>query len=347
MRSSASNHRNDSEIKKGGLVGKQIRKNGHKVATGENDKAAVDLSAEAGSPAPFITPRHVHVPHLAEKIELLYQYHPFIRRQYELARELNVAPATLATWINGTPCPDGIRVNPSTIPAKHFGAILRVFGVPAAVLEMADLVEFKRAFATFESGRGAWEKMVRALPDDQTIEITVNNPNRKIKFVPPELEQNDDGILRIHSDDEVTLCLPNPGLRHAVLLQQDRDGWSSLLPTPRWKGTEIGASLLYPPSKPDGSLRFATVEGGGLHLVLAILTRKPLPGWIMDIFLASNPEIDESLREDDLDRTVSVFHNLLTAGPEKCRMFSRRFIVTNAPRRNSEPGTAKKSKPTK
>jgi hypothetical protein len=327
MRKFAPNHSNDTQADEGTMSGKHNTRN-------ERNDGSVDNGVKNGKkPAPFITPRHVRVPHLDKKIELLYQYHPFIRKQYELAKEVNVAPATLSNWIRGIPCPDGIRVNPDTIPAKHFSTVVKVFGLPSAVLEMEDLADFKNAVATFESGRGAWEKLVRALPDDKTIEIIVDQERR---FVDLDAEQDNEGILRIRNGDEVMVRVPNPGLRHGVLLAQDRDGWSSLRPTSRWKETEVGETLVYPRPNSDGLPRLTMIEGSGVHLVLAIFTREPLPGWIMDTFLASN--LDENL-----DRTVSVFHNLLTAGPEKCRMFSRRFLVTNAARRRSESRAVTKS----
>jgi hypothetical protein len=70
-------------------------------------------------------------------------------------------------------------------------------------------------------------------------------------------------------------------------------------------------------------------------VLLAVFTHEPLPSRVMDLLFAANSELHESVKEDDLDRKVSIFHNLLAAGPEKCRMFSRRFLVTNAPRRRS------------
>jgi hypothetical protein len=332
----ASNHSNDRRADEGVMSGKHTTRNERKAESVDKVDKDIKIGDKAG---PYITPRHVRVPHLDKKVELLYQYHPFIRKQYELAKEVNVAPATLSNWIRGTPCPDGIRVNPGAIPAKHFNTVVKVFGVPAAVLEMEDLAEFKNAFATFESGRGAWEKLVRALPDDGTIEIISSDQERR--WVEPEAGGDHEGILRVRNGDELMVRIPNPGLRHGVLLAQDRDGWSSLRPTPRWKETEVGDTLVYPRPKADGSPCFAMIEGSGVHLLLAIFTRDALPSWIMDILLAS--DLDQNLDDENLDRTVSVFHNLLTAGPEKCRMFSRRFLVTNAPRRKSELRTAAKS----
>src|ERR1700720_4319280 len=103
---------------------------------GTDTKAQENVPVSKKSSAGYITPRHVRIPHLREKVELLYRYHPFIRKQYELAKEVGVSPATLATWISGVISLDGIRVNPGTIPAKHFNTFAKIFGVPGPVLEM-------------------------------------------------------------------------------------------------------------------------------------------------------------------------------------------------------------------
>ena len=47
---------------------------------------------------PTHTTRYVHIPHLREKLEWLYGYHPLIKSQERLADELEVSPATLSTW---------------------------------------------------------------------------------------------------------------------------------------------------------------------------------------------------------------------------------------------------------
>src|ERR1051326_582506 len=52
------------------------------------------------APQEVITPRHVRIPRFKEKLELLYRYHPFIRRQYEFFSEAAVAPATGSYWVN-------------------------------------------------------------------------------------------------------------------------------------------------------------------------------------------------------------------------------------------------------
>jgi hypothetical protein len=285
------------------------------------------------TPREVITPRHVRIPKFKEKLELLFRYHPFIRRQYEFCEEVGVSAATGSTWINPPPDPDGVFVNPGTVPAKHFNTVANVFGVPGPVLLMEDLAEFEKTLATFESGRGAWEKLVRALPNDDKIEIIVNEEKR---IIDPDDDEDDHGLLRVRNGDEIFIRVANPSLKHAALLQRHPDGWSSLRPTRRTKDTDVEEMLIYPRPRPDGTPRFALIEGSGVHQVLAIFTRDPLPTRIIDLFIADD-------LTDNLDRTVAVFHNLLAAGPEKCRMFGRRFLVTNTPRQRSQSRSAPKA----
>lgn len=324
MRSVGSGHVNGMRRSEGTMTRKSDTEKGR-----QPDKSA-DRTAE---PQEVITPRHVRIPKFKEKLELLYRHHPFIRRQYEFFAEVGVAPATGSNWVNPPFDPDGVRVNPGTVPAKHFNTVANVFGVPGPVLLMEDLAEFEKALATFESGRGAWDKLIRALPNEEKVEIIVNEEKR---IVDPDETDEDPGLLQVRNGDEIAISIANPGLKHAVLLQQDPGGWYSLRPTRRVKETEIGDALIYPRLGPDGVRRFASIEGTGVHLVLAIFTRDPLPAWISDILLADS--LDESL-----DKTVATFHNLLAAGPDKCRMFGRRFLVTNAPRRLSEKRGTDKS----
>jgi hypothetical protein len=324
MRSIGSGHVNGMRRSEGTMTRKSDTEKGR-----QPDKSADRTAA----PQEVITPRHVRIPKFKEKLELLYRHHPFIRRQYEFFAEVGVAPATGSNWVNPPFDPDGVRVNPGTVPAKHFNTVANVFGVPGPVLLMEDLAEFEKALATFESGRGAWDKLIRALPNEEKVEIIVNEEKR---IVDPDETDEDPGLLQVRNGDEIAISIANPGLKHAVLLQQDPGGWYSLRPTRRVKETEIGDALIYPRLGPDGVRRFASIEGTGVHLVLAIFTRDPLPAWISDILLADS--LDESL-----DKTVATFHNLLAAGPDKCRMFGRRFLVTNAPRRLAEKRGTDKS----
>ena len=275
----------------------------------------------------YYTPRHIRIPHLAEKIELLYVIPPTMRKQFELARALKVAPATLTQWIRGVPDKEGVRANPGTIPAKHFGAFANTFGLEREVLEMEDFSAFKKTFDSCESGRGAWEKLIRPLQENDTIEIIINDYRR---IIDPD-EEDAEGLTRISSDAEVMIRVPNQGLPYGVLLQEDTDGWWSMRPNSKSKETEVDDALVYPRQEAIGPKRFAIFQGTGLHLVLAIFTAEPLPGRIIDALLRTPVDVES------LNRSVPYFNDLLAVGHEKCRMFSRRFIVYNAPRRKSQP----------
>jgi hypothetical protein len=317
--------------KLGGGKGSKGETNGKNVMHANESKETGFAKKEPS----FFTPRHVRIPHLREKVELLYRYHPTIRLQRELAAEMKVSPAALAGYINGIPSADGIRVNPGTMPAKHFSTFVNIFGVPAAVLEMEDLAEFKNALETFESGRGAWDKLIRALPDDEAIEIIVNEDRR---IVDRDEEGDHEGILHVLSGDEVLLRVRNPGFDHGVLLQQDRQGWWTLRPSSRWKETEVDEALVFPRQPPDGPPRFAQIEGSGVHLVLGMFMQEPLPTATVNALMADPIDIDS------LNRTASFFNNQIIAG--KSKLLSRRFLVVNAPRgRSHTRGTPKSGGP--
>jgi hypothetical protein len=264
----------------------------------------------------------MHLPRLREKLEWLYGYHPFVNTQYQLASELKVSPATLSTWLNGTRYTDPrtvATVNPDSIPIKHYRSFLDIWGLPGSLLEIEDLTEFKNALATFEAGRGPWEKLIRALPDDESIEI-VANAQRGI--VDPE-DEEDPGIVQLHAGDEILLRVPNPNRRHAVMLLQDRIGWSSLRPNPRWVETLADGDIVFPRQGAEGAPRFARLDMvGGVHRVLVIFTDDPLPAGVLDILMGRPLEVGS------LNHAVSAIQNRLAAGPNKCRILCRRFVVS-------------------
>jgi hypothetical protein len=281
---------------------------------------------------PINTRGYMHVPHLREKLGWLYGYHPFIKTQYMLADELHVAPATLSTWLNGTRYTDTKTIattNPDSIPTKHFRSFVDLWGLPAAVLEIEDMAEFRNALATFESGRSPWEKLVRSLPDDKTIDIVVNG---KRGLIDPD-DEEDKGIIHLRSGDGLLLRVPNPGLRHGALLMEDRLGWSCLRPNPRWIETAVRTELVFPRQLGDGVPRFATLDSvGGIHRIVAIFADEAFPSGVTDILMSRPMDVG------GLNHTVAVFQSRLAAGPNKCRMFGRRFLVTDAPRSGSQIG---------
>ena len=94
------------------------------------------------------------IPHLGEKLEWLYRYHPVVKSHDEFARRLGVSPAFVS---NGTRCADDCivtLVDADRIPAKYLERFLDIWALPASVLELADLNKFKRALAAHEASQG-------------------------------------------------------------------------------------------------------------------------------------------------------------------------------------------------
>jgi len=272
---------------------------------------------------PRFTARYVHIPHLREKLDRLYGHHPTVKTQYELARELDIAPSTLSTWLSGVRYgPTVAPVNPESIPAKHFRRFKDVWGLPENVLRAEDLREFCKALDTFDTDRSPWDRLVRALPDDSAIEI-VANPTRGLRN-PDAGEEG--GLPHFIVGDEIMLRIRNPGLAHGVMLLQDRSGWASLFPTTRAPTTEIADAMAFPRQPAAGPPRFAEIESPtGVHRVLAIFTADALPGNVLDILLK------EPIDTVSLNHTATVFQHRIAAGPEKCRILSRRFVVAGKP----------------
>ena len=283
---------------------------------------------------PKFTKGHSHIPQLREKLQWLYGHHPIVKTQYQLAKELGVSPGTLSTWLSGVSYKDGATVaplNPDCIPTKHYRAFMEIWGLPPAILEMADLAEFKDALATFEAARGPWEKLHRGLPDDESLEIVVNGEKG---LIDPD-EKAEQGLLQLFAGDEVMLRVPSGGLSHAALLMQDRFGWSSLRPNPRWTATEVDGALVFPRQTDAAAPRFAELDSvGGMHRVLAIFTREPLPRGLLDIFLAQPLDIG------GLNHAAGALQGLMAAGPGACLVLSRRFLVSPARRRRSRSSIA-------
>ena len=272
---------------------------------------------------PVHTPGYVHIPQLRKKLKWLYAHHPFVTAQYKLAQALGVAPATLSTWLNGTQYDDAhvvAPVNPDSIPIKHFGAFVDLWGVPAAILEIEDIAAFKDALATAESGRGAWEKMVMSVPDSESIEI-VANANRGI--VDPD-DEDDPSALQFCPNDEILIRVANPGLAHGILMLRDRFGWSCLRPNQRWQETGVGEFLIFPRQIAEGSSRFARLDAvGGPHRIVAIFLAEPPSRSVLDTMLARPIDFG------NLNYIASVFQGLRSAGINRCQLLGRRFFVSS------------------
>ena len=106
---------------------------------------------------PTYTKRYVHIPRLREKLEWLYSYHPTVKKQKDLARELGVSPAALSGWLNGKTYSDSTTIaptNPDCIPIRCFPKFVDIWALPISVLELSDMTEFKGALLSFRTGHG-------------------------------------------------------------------------------------------------------------------------------------------------------------------------------------------------
>jgi hypothetical protein len=268
------------------------------------------------------TSRYVHIPNLKEKLELLYGSHPSIRTLTELAGELGVSKGTLSTWVTGKKKKAGQPidpVNPNSIRATHYRHFVKIFGLPEDVIQLEDFAEFRNRLATFEAGRGPWEKLVAmASEDEKGIEII---PDITRGAYNPD-DDDPSGILRLAVGDRFMIRVPNPGLAHAIMLLQDRAGWASLRPTLRFKDTSVGSEMVVPRRAADGLDRLVVDPVGGVHKLLAVFLDDPLPPDVLSTILA------RPMDADGLNHAARLFHARLAAGADKCQMLSRRFLVT-------------------
>jgi hypothetical protein len=269
---------------------------------------------------PAFTSDFVHVPHLQTKIGILGGHHPRIKHQKHVARELKVQESTLSTWISGMKYRDEVSIatsNPECIPVLYYPSFLEIYGLPAAIMELADLTEFRQAVATFEAGLGPWVKLVQALPDGATIEIIAANATRGL--IDPD-GVDDPGVLQLRAGDEIMIRAPNPGLCHGAMLLQDRLSWSCLRPSPRFRETEVEGDMVFPRQIPNEPPRFAKLEAiGGIHRAVMIFTAETLPSSVLEVLLA------RPLDSRSLNSIVPILNSLLASG--SCRMLSRRFLV--------------------
>jgi hypothetical protein len=272
---------------------------------------------------PKFTRGYVHIPHLRDKLHWLYSLHPTVDTQYNLARALRVAPAQLSTWLNGVRHTDARStgtVNPDSIPIKHFQSFIDIWGLPAEILELEDVAQFRSAIQHFEGGRGPWDKLVRAVPDDDdAIEITAESSVRGL--VDPD-DEAEAGIIRFPLGERLRLRVVVNGFRHGVMLEQDSGGWTSLRPSQRWPQTEITDDLVFPRQQPEQPARFARLEVAGLHRILVILTDEVLPPPVLNLLLRR--PIDAS----SLNYAATVLQDRLASAPDKCRLVSRRFMAS-------------------
>jgi transcriptional regulator with XRE-family HTH domain len=293
---------------------------GAEAMHGENDEELGKRELD-----PKYTRGYAHIPHLRDKLPWLYSLHPTVDSQKKLARALRVSPAQLSTWLNGVRYSDArtsAAVNPDSIPIKHFQSFVDIWGVPAEILEVTDLAEFRSAIQHFEGGRGAWDKLLRAVPDDDdAIEIIPESSSRGI--VDPD-DEEEAGLPRFPVGERIMLRVAAHGYSHGTMLEHDRAGWASLWPNQRWPATEIAAELVFPRQLPERPPRFARLEGAGLHRIFVILTAEALPAPVLELLLRR--PIDMS----SLNYAATVLQDRLAAVPDKCRLLSRRFFAATS-----------------
>jgi hypothetical protein len=265
---------------------------------------------------------YVHIPHLRKKLKWLYGRNLEVDTQYKLAEAMDVSPATMTKWLQGTEFEDDRTIaplNPESIPVKKFRRFVEIWGLPETVLLLEDLTEFRDVLAKFQAGHSAWDKFVDAAADSDCIEIIANDSKRGI--IDPDDEEYS-GILHFEPNDEILIRVANPGLRHGIMLLQDRFGWTCLRPSVRWKETEIGDTAVFPRQIANEAPRFARLDTvGGVHRVLVIFIAEPLPASVLDILLARPIDLGS------LNNAAPFFQNLRGAGSDHFCMFVRRFLV--------------------
>jgi hypothetical protein len=271
---------------------------------------------------PTYTRAYAHIPHLRDKLPWLYGQHPSVDSQKKLAHALRISQAQLSNWLNGTRYSDSVTiaaVNPDSIPIKYYRSFLDIWGLPAEILEMEDLTAFRSAIEHFEGGRGAWERLVQAVLDDDGLEIICESSTRGL--VDPD-DEEEPGLSHFRVGERIMLRVADHGFRHGIMLEQDRNTWVSLRPSPRQRETELTGAMVFPHQRPGAALRFARLEGAGLHRLLAILTEEALPGSVLDLLLVR--PIDKGA----LNYMATVVQNRLAAGADKCRLMSQRFLAS-------------------
>jgi hypothetical protein len=270
---------------------------------------------------PVYTDAYEHIPLLRKKLKWLYGRHPLVRSQKKLAGELRVAPSTLSGWLNGIRFEDPGSVaplNPDCIPKKHYRTFVDIWGLDEKVLMMEDLDVFKNALARQEERRSPWETLILSVADNDAIEVC--RQAERGAYVPAEVEER--GIPQFRIGEEFLVRVPRAEYKHAVMLLQDRSGWSSLLPTERWPSTEVGGDLVYPRQPDEMPTRFARFDSvGGIHRLLVALMEEAPPAGIVDLLLS------DPINVSNLDHLVPVLHSRLAA--KECTMLSRRVFVAH------------------
>jgi hypothetical protein len=290
------------------------------MATMQQDRALA-ASPKRGI-KPIFTRGYKHVPHLKEKLLWLYGFLQGIECQRDHATAIGVSPAAFSTWINGSLFKDGAgntaRANPESIPAKYYGKFVRSCGLPAEVLELPDVAEFKAALEHFDGQSGGWTKLVGSLPDDDRIEIIAENATRTL--VDPD-EEEVDGVPRYRVGDRIMVRVVNQGWRYGLLLEEDRGGWVALQPNARTPEAALDGPLLFPRQTPGKPPRFARLDGAGLHRVVVVLSKTALPAGVLDVIM------QRPIDPGKLNYVASVLQKRSAAEKDACLLMSRQFVA--------------------
>jgi hypothetical protein len=84
---------------------------------------------------------------------------------------------------------------------------------------------------------------------------------------------------------------------------------------------------VFPRQSSDSVPKFAPLIESGVHSVLAIFTREPLPSDVVNAFMGNTLDI---IDDDDLDRAALILNERIIAG--KGKLLSRRFLLVGVPR---------------
>jgi hypothetical protein len=290
------------------------------MATIQQDKASA-ASPKRGI-KPIFTKGYKHVPHLKEKLLWLYGFLQGIECQRDHAAAIGISPAAFSTWINGSLFKDAAgnaaRANPESIPAKYYAKFVRSCGLPAEILELPDLAEFKTALENFDNPSGEWTRLVGNLPNDDRIEIIPENATRTL--VDPD-EEEIDGVPRYRVGDRIMVRVANHGWRYGLLLEEDRGGWTALRPNQRTPEAALDGPLLFPRQIPGRPPRFARLDGVGLHRVVVILSKTALPAGVLDVVM------QRPIDPGKLNYVASVLQKRCAAEKDGCLLMSRQFVA--------------------
>jgi hypothetical protein len=223
--------------------------------------------------------RDVHIKHFDDKFQYLFSHHPAIKNYAALAKALEVAPALVSGWKNGTQ-----STHPERIPIRHIGSVCDHLFVLQEILELEDLQQFK-ARAAERPRPSLWDALVLSAPLSPRLRIAGGPKSSETNVIPLLTTRG------IHDPDDIDVDVPvfsvgdavmirfdaEPGW-HVALFCKDRAGWQRLHPKPKWPETHTDGLFYYPQPHAPGRLRAATLDGvPGAQLLVGLMTKEPLP----------------------------------------------------------------------